>query len=391
MYNLKKTKRIFRDSPWNTPCKDRIMEIDEAKKSNRKTVAFLYPHFDASTFRYRGYNVAETLEYSFWWYGTYFQLNELRYLEQCLDKVDIVVIIRCAWNPNLEEFIVHARSKQVKICYDVDDLIYNDDRMESVIEALGLDQDNEWNFWFGLTKRNHMIANMCDAYITTNDFLAERLKSDFSRPCYVLHNYLNWMQEEVSEEYYKQKIAMEGEKPFEIGYFSGSPTHLNDLMIVMPELEEFLTKHENTRFRIVGYMDLPEKYEYLVESKKIVYTPFQSFTGLQYEQAKVDVSIVPLVNNEFSNCKSELKYFESAIVGTLTCATPSHTYSAAINNGENGYLCENGQWLTVFEKIYENGISKEQMGNIRKKALKVYSGINQLKQVEEILNKIYDL
>ena len=73
---------------------------------------------------------------------------------------------------------------------------------------------------------------------------------------------------------------------------------------------------------------------------------------MQREQAKVDINIVPLVNNEFSNCKSELKYFETAIVGTPTCATPSFTYSSAIENGENGYLCEKGEWLRAFEKLY---------------------------------------
>ena len=112
---------------------------------------------------------------------------------------------------------------------------------------------------------------------------------------------------------------------------------------------------------------------------------------MQREQAKVDINIVPLVNNEFSNCKSELKYFETAIVGTPTCATPSFTYSSAIENGENGYLCEKGEWLRAFEKLYKqkNDVGFKQ--RIHDIALKDYAGINQLDYLEKMLESILEL
>lgn len=391
MYQLELTKEKYRENPWSKPYKDRIEILKNAKKKNRKSVAFLYPHFDSSTFRYRGYNIAETMEYSYHWSGSYFELGELHKLLKELSYIDVLVMIRCAWEPDLEEFIIKAKNKGIKLCYDVDDLIYNPDHMPSVIEALGLDKELEWNYWFGLTRRNYIIANLCDALITTNGFLANYLKQDFDRPCYVIKNYLNWMQEDVSCEYFVQKQKSISKKPFIIGYFSGSPTHLRDLMMIMPELEEFLNKHENTKFRIVGYMDLPIAYNYLVESGKIEFIPFQTMMGLQYEQAKVDVNVVPLVNNEFSNCKSELKYFESAIVGTITCATPSYTYSNAIINGDNGYLCKEKGWLPVFENLYINGIGKEQQKHIRERALEEYSYKNQIKLVESVFEDILRL
>ncbi|MBO6298321.1 MAG: glycosyltransferase [Lachnospiraceae bacterium] len=137
-------------------------------------------------------------------------------------------------------------------------------------------------------------------------------------------------------------------------------------------------------------MNLPEKYSYLVDKKKIQFISFQTFTGLQYEQAKVDINVVPLVNNSFSNCKSELKYFESAIVGTVTCATPSHAYAKAIKNQYNGFLCKEGEWLEIFEKIYRDGHNKSLLRRIREVALKEYSGRNQLKDVERILESLYN-
>ena len=388
MYHLEQTQEIYRDSPWDKPYFDRIDKLKTAKKLGQKTVAFLYPKFDSSTFRYRGFNVAETLDYSLEWSGTCFQLEDLESLKNDINCINILVIIRCPWEERINEFIKYAKQRKVYLCYDIDDLIYNPKYMPSVVEALGLNQEFEWNFWFGLIHRNYMIAQMCDVTITTNDFLAQYLREDFDKPCFILKNYLNWMQEKVSTEYFEAKQHLESNNPFEIGYFSGSPTHVRDLALIMPEVEEFLVRHEDSMLKIVGYMELPKQYEKWVKKDRIRFVPFQSFIGLQYEQAKVDVNVVPLVNNVFSNCKSELKYFESAIVGTVTCATPSYTYANAIQNCDNGYLCNAGEWLDVFEKLYQEKENKQQQSYIREKALKAYAEKNQLQTVESILNDI---
>lgn len=390
MYRITKSTELYRDNPWSIPCEDRIEKLRNSKKLGQKTVAYLYPKFDSSTFRYRGFNVAETLEYSFYWTGTYFEFHDLTELTKNLKYVDVIVIIRCPWTKDMESFLASVKEEKIKLCYDVDDLIFNPKHMPSVIDALGLDQDSEWNYWYGLTQRNYMVAESCDALITTNDYLRNFLLKDFDKPCYTICNYLNWYQEKVSGEYFDQKQKIKTEDPFEIGYFSGSPTHVKDISLIMPEIEEFLIKHQDSVFKIVGYMNLPEKYQYLEKKERIVFVPFQSFVDLQYEQSKVDINVVPLVNNEFSNCKSELKYFESAIVGTLTCATPSFTYSNAIKSGYNGFICEVGEWYDAFEKIYD---MKEMTGlqqTIRECALREYSGRSQLIHVEEVLNAIID-
>lgn len=388
MYDIKTTIREYRNSPWNRPYQDRIDVLQNAKKLGKKTIAFLYPFFDSSTFRYRGYNVAETLEYSFRWSAMYFEMTEIEELEQSISDIDILVIIRCAWDLEMETFIDKAKTCGLKVVYDVDDLIYNPKYMPIVIKTLDL-QTIEWDYWFSLTQRNHMIAEKCDAFITTNGYLAEYLEKDYGKPCYIIKNYLNWIQEEVSKEYLEQKQSMKSDKQFEIGYFSGSPTHVKDLMIVMPEIEQFLNAHEDAILKIVGYMELPEEYTYLVKKNRIQYVPFQTFVGLQQEQAKVDINIVPLVNNQFSNCKSELKYFETAIVGTITCATPTYAYAHAITHGDNGYLCEEGDWLPIFEQIYKDGVSLEKQVYICQKALEEYGSENQLHHVEDVFECIY--
>ena len=209
----------------------------------------------------------------------------------------------------------------------------------------------------------------------------------FQKPCFIIPNYLNWYQERVSMEYFEKKQKTDTMDPFVIGYFSGSPTHVKDLGMIMPEIEQFLKKHDNAMLKVVGYMDLPDQWDYLKSDGKMVFTAFQSFTGLQYEQAKVDVNVVPLVNNLFSNCKSELKYFENAIVGTVTCATPTYSFQKAIESGSNGYLCNEGEWYGALEKIYQDSDNRKMQLKIRESALNCYGNRNQLNLVESVLKK----
>ena len=109
---------------------------------------------------------------------------------------------------------------------------------------------------------------------------------------------------------------------------------------------------------------------------------------MQKKIAEVDVNIVPLLVNQFTNCKSELKYFEAGIVGTITCASPSFTYQKAISHGVNGYLCNSDEWFDTLMKIYEEGVSPEKMTQISKVCLEQYSYLNQLDLIENTLDKI---
>ncbi len=62
MYRLERTKDSYRVEPWAIPYEHRIGVLKAAKAAGRHTAAFLYPHFDSSTFRYRAYNPSQTLE-----------------------------------------------------------------------------------------------------------------------------------------------------------------------------------------------------------------------------------------------------------------------------------------------------------------------------------------
>jgi glycosyltransferase involved in cell wall biosynthesis len=64
---------------------------------------------------------------------------------------------------------------------------------------------------------------------------------------------------------------------------------------------------------------------------------------------------VPLQDNVFTNCKSELKWFEAAVVGAVTVASPTYTFRCAIAEEENGWLAPAHAWEETLRRVICGG------------------------------------
>jgi glycosyltransferase involved in cell wall biosynthesis len=111
---------------------------------------------------------------------------------------------------------------------------------------------------------------------------------------------------------------------------------------VSSALAKILDEDARVIVRVVGFLRPNDPiFRY---GDRIEFCPLQDFLNLQRLIGEVELNIAPLQNNVFSNCKSELKYFEAAIVGTLTIASPTFTFRTAIRDGQNGFLCGAHEW-----------------------------------------------
>src|SRR5574344_2137514 len=100
---------------------------------------------------------------------------------------------------------------------------------------------------------------------------------------------------------------------FILCYFSGTASHVNDFKLISPEIKMLLEDFKDMKLLIVGFMEFPAYMNQLINEGKIIYKSLVDFLELQRLIAEVDVNIVPLIENTFTNCKSELKFFEACI------------------------------------------------------------------------------
>lgn len=365
---------------------DRYSNIIE---SNKKNVVHIKDVFDNSTFRYRTYNVLETMEKSKKYFVTAFLVEEINYLYNILDKIDLIILQRAKWSFELSNFIKEAKSKKKIIIYDMDDMIYNTKYVPQYLNSIGDYRDFIIDSFFALAKRYELIINECNGVITTTAPLAENINKDLNKQVWQLNNYLNKEQIKASKEVLELKKESYDNSKFVIGYFSGSNSHVRDLEVAESGILKLMNKYDNVYLKIVGYMDLGEEFKKLMKEKRLKFSKFVSYEELQYEIGKVDLNIIPLQRHEFNECKSELKYFEASIVNTLTLATNNSIYSDLIIDGEDGFLADELSWFEKLEYIYLNYSKLDKIKeNANKKSHRLYDYNNQLDKIEKIYDDI---
>lgn len=372
-------------APWEVPLERRCAELKSSIINGDKPVVLLYEKADTSTFRYRVYNIAQATQKSEKYRNSYFFKDEITTLYHYLDDIAAIVIVRVRWSIEIDILVNKAKILGIPVLFDVDDLVFDTQLLPIVTNTLNVSFQNEqdYDFWFAYIGRIEQTARQADGFITTNDYLGRQLQNKFNKPYGIIPNFLNLEQLQVSKEYLQKKRIQKSDRSFVIGYFSGTPSHINDFKTVYRELMELLKDFPDMHLKVVGFMEFPNEMNSFIQSGRVSFTPLVDFLELQRLIAEVDINIVPLVDNVFTNCKSELKFFEAAIVETPTFAHPTFTYKKCITDGSNGFLCKPGEWYDKIKDFYLDKAKFEHINiNGLDYVLKQYQGTEILKKIE---------
>lgn len=325
---------------------------------NRHRCAWLYENPDTSTFRYRVLNMIEALEAEAGRgiAAAWFSASELDELEHELEKLAVLVVARYRYSMRLHQIVMRARHLGVKVIFESDDLVFDPCFVPLITDTLAQDlsSPNMWDHWFAYVGRLHAASLLCDEGLTTNEFLGKRLASSMSgKPVSVIPNFLNRRQQQYSQALLaaKRHSGWRRDGHVTIGYFSGSPTHRKDFAVAAPAIARLLKRDPGVRVRVAGYLDSTGPLQAFAERVEVL--PHMDYVALQRAIAEVEINIAPLQDNTFTNCKSELKFFEAAIVGTWTIATPTYTFARAIDDGRTGRLAHAHQWDEALNEAVE--------------------------------------
>lgn len=344
-----------------------------------KRVIYLVEDTESAQFRYRCRNVCEALEKSKKWQTEWFLKSDIEKVVRVLDRASLLVIERQTAKDNVVlNLIEEAHKLGIKVLFDLDDLIFDYRDLPLLMWSTNSKNIFYWSGYFWGIRR---IAKRVDGFLCTNDFLANRLKRSFQKPAKVIRNSLNTEQIKTSKKALNnKKMIKEG---FQIGYFSGSPTHEKDFRLVEHELIKFLEKYKDVTLKVVGYMNFSGDMQKMIDSGRVKTLPKVDYLKLQELIAAVDVNISPLVVNDFTNCKSELKFFEAAVVETTTIASPTYAFKKVIEDGKNGFLAQHDEWYEKLEYLYKNPNKNREVALVAKDyALKHYYGNGFLKEIE---------
>lgn len=376
-------------NPWDVSFEQRIDLLTRGKYR----VAYYYATPDTSTFRYRAYNVSQVLalgpEESIV-SASWFTARDFERMGRVLDSCDALVLCRNSlYNSKVARLAARARMLGRRIYFDVDDLVFDPSYTHLLMDTLNVDLNNDgvWDYWHAYIGRAGATFQLADAAIVTNEFLAARAREWSGKEAKILPNFYNKEQGDISGEIWKckERDLWSRDDSIHLAYFSGSPSHDRDFSLIADPVARIMDFDSRVRLTIVGFLNNATSLSR--HSDRVTILSLKDFVNLQREIGAVEINLVPLQDNLFTNCKSELKYFEAAIVGALTVASPTHAYRDAIKQGENGFLSAAHKWKETLEHVislFDSGSQREIICRSRQHAIARYDWRSQKEKIESV-------
>jgi glycosyltransferase involved in cell wall biosynthesis len=360
MFSLAEIAPVDYREPWDLGFDDRLAALERRPRR----IAYLYDLADNSTFRYPRLQP-----------GAGPQRVERRSLGRLLLRSRPAALrphrrqrrpagdVPTKYSDVINSIATQFRNRGRPVVYDIDDLVFDPVHAHLIARTIGhpLRDDATWSEWFGYVARCGTAMRLCDGCIATNDRLAAHIEAFLGKPVKLLQNFINREQLEVSDRVWAAKAALgfRGDGRIGLGYFSGTPTHRHDFAIAWPAIAAVMRARPAVELTVVGHIDIDAIDTDL--QGRVRKLPFVDYVNLQRAIGEIDLNLVPLQNNVFAHCKSELKYFEAAIVGTPTIASPAHTLAARIADGVNGYLARAHEWEPVLLRAIDDLGAPERM------------------------------
>jgi glycosyltransferase involved in cell wall biosynthesis len=306
-------------------------------------IAYLAPKPEYGTFRYRCFNPVDAINrHSAELSASYFFYSDFETLDNLSDYADVLVVSRCPMDAQLDRLYRRFRNAGKRIFFDIDDLVFDVNFATLVASNLGYPLEKaDLNNWTAFIASINEALKGADEVIATNEYLAQRIRDISDSPVNIVPNTFNKAQQLASD---KARASVHTtHRGLRLGYFSGSSSHSRDFDIVASQIMRFLEESPDSTLTIVGHLELPKEFAPLGE--RVTTKPFMDFLDMQSLVREIDLNIVPLQDSAFTWSKSELKYFEAALVETPTLASATPVFRNAIKHGVTGFLADSTEWF----------------------------------------------
>ncbi len=278
-----------------------------------------------------------------------------------LAQADLLVLWRAPMSQHVETMIRLAREAGSWVAFDVDDLMTRPELARiDVIDGIRTIGSNEAETRAYFTAMLHTMQ-ATDLCIATTEELAGQMRQQRD----VVHVLPNTYDEATLRRarYARRHRQLGGDDGrVRLGYAGGTRTHQKDFARAAPALARVLRarpqallvlfRERDNQRSLLQMEEFPELADLAAQ---IEWRDMVELSALPDELARFDVSLCPLEDgNPFCEAKSELKYFEAALAGACTVASPTGPYRRAIREGVTGFLAADAaQWERMLLQLID--------------------------------------
>jgi len=279
-----------------------------------------------------------------------------------LKGYDIVLL----HNPDQEwqlEAVYLCKSFGIKVIVDYDDNFF------------AVEEDNPYHVEMKERKINYYlhvkrILEKADSVIVSTDALAKAFQ-DYNNKITVIRN---------AFDPYIHKLAQDRNKAKMMVLWRGRTAHKNDLSAYEEQISKLVESNKDFTFVFWGLDPVPTWLQDLgVRCRNICSKPVVHAYSYFYELAELapSLTIVPLIDNEFNRCKSDIAKLESIAAGSLCISPEWHEWSWCTDavkfdysnkvdffdktNGVLELIRNNDESLDRFWRFYKDNIKTRRM------------------------------
>ena len=290
-----------------------------------------------------------------------------------LDEIamsDVLLIWRAAWDQTIAGAIAAARTGAARIVFDLDDLMVDPDLARAdIIDGIRSQSlaAADVRQHYANVRTTMAAADFC---LASTDELATHLRRH-AKPTLVVPNGFDAATLAAARLALRTQRAGPADSLLRIGYAAGSRTHQRDFAEAADALAQLLHARADCRlvlFRSAEHrldtVDLQEFPAFATLQDRVEWRDMVPPQQLPSELARFDVNIAPLQrNNPFCEAKSELKYFETALVEVPTIASATGPLRRAIEHGRTGLLAETPQdWHAALVGLLDDAEARRRIG-----------------------------
>ena len=273
----------------------------------------------------------------------------------------LVVLWRVPYSSHIAGIIQVAHEQGAIVVFDVDDLMFRPELATiEIIDGIRSQRFSEVDTqeFFRLIART---MRACDLVTCPTEELAHQVRLT-GRPAYVLPNGFDAASHDAARRAHRDWLSY-ADDIVRIGYAGGSRTHQRDFAAAAPAIARVLRTYPQTRLTLFrdpssgeGLVLIEEFAEFADLADRIEWRDMVALADLPSEIARFAINIAPLQQgNPFCEAKSELKFFEAALAGVPTIASPTGPFRRAIEHGVSGLLAATeDDWSASLARLVEN-------------------------------------
>jgi len=256
---------------------------------------------------------------------------------------DMIIVDRL-WSPDIdiykaEKLVDFCRKKGTSLVYSIDD------------NLIDLNNNEPGRIRPTIQEKNliRYFIREADGVIVSTRTLKERLEN-LNERIFVLENALDEKLIEID-----RKIPKRDDKLI-LGYM-GTYTHDRDFMEIYPALRKIIYKYkERVHIEVVGALSEDKLLKSIPNATRLDTrgnVEYPKFWEWMNKNVHWDMAIAPLIKNEFTKCKSDIKYLDYAALGAPTICTNFAPYEESVIHKKNGLIVENdtGSWIDAMEAL----------------------------------------